>query len=218
LSAIATVDDIKNHDSSTIYDENLYCDIEYCIGATLQRESGHPFTLAKDKDGKHFNHGVEYKETVRFVKTPTFYRLKIEPDDKDIMPTEKYEAINLPHKYVIYTYEIAQDKSIITNDVYNTAYEAPLAEFKTEINIIDGNKIPNFSAFTDMEDYDGINVSPVFKEEYKMGMAAKENVDSDIYIDRGINAAFERHLKLGEVTSMEAMLQYGNGFFKIMDS
>lgn len=113
---------------------------------------------------------------------------------------------------------MVQDKPIITNDVYNTAYEAPLAEFKTEINLIDGNKMPNFSAFTDMEDYDGINVSPVFKEEYKMGMAAKENVDSDIYIDRGINAAFERHLKLGEVTSMEAMLQYGNHFFKIMDS
>jgi hypothetical protein len=43
-------------------------------------------------------------------------------------------------------------------------------------------------------------------------------VDSDIYIDRGINAAFEKHLKLGEVTSLEALEQYGNGYFKIMES
>ena len=46
----------------------------------------------------------------------------------------------------------------------------------------------------------------------------EENVDSDIYIDRGINAAFEKHLKLGEVTSLEALEQYGNGYFKIMES
>ena len=41
-----------------------------------------------------------------------------------------------------------------------------------------------------------------------------QNVDGDIYINRGINAAFEKHLKLGEVTSMEALEQYGNGYFK----
>jgi hypothetical protein len=55
---------------------------------------------------------------------------------------------------------------------------------------------------------------PVFREEYKFGNSVLQNVDADIYIDRGINAAFEKHLKLGEVTSMEALEQYGNGYFK----
>ena len=59
---------------------------------------------------------------------------------------------------------------------------------------------------------------PVFSEEYKLGIAAPQSVKGDIYIDRGINAAFEKHLKLGEITSMEALEQYTNGYFKIMNN
>ena len=51
-----------------------------------------------------------------------------------------------------------------------------------------------------------------------LGISSLENIDSDIYIERGINAAFEKHLKLGEITSMEALEQYSNGYFKIMES
>jgi hypothetical protein len=69
-----------------------------------------------------------------------------------------------------------------------------------------------------MEEHNGMQVLPVFREEYRFGISSMENVDSDIYIDRGINAAFEKHLKLGEVTSLEALEQYGNRYFKIMDS
>jgi hypothetical protein len=61
-------------------------------------------------------------------------------------------------------------------------------------------------------------VFPTFREEYKMGMATMENVDSDIYINRGINAAFERHLKLQEVKTLEALEQFGNSYFKIMEN
>jgi hypothetical protein len=69
-----------------------------------------------------------------------------------------------------------------------------------------------------MELHNGMEVYPTFREEYRFGISTLENVDSDIYIDRGINAAFEKHLKLGEVTSLEALEQYGNGYFKIMES
>ena len=70
----------------------------------------------------------------------------------------------------------------------------------------------------DFELYNGTRVFPVFREEYMMGMACMQNVDSDIYIDRGINTAFEKHLKLGEVTSIESLEQYGNRFFKIIEN
>ena len=63
-----------------------------------------------------------------------------------------------------------------------------------------------------------MQVFPTFREEYRFGISTMENVDSDIYIDRGINPAFEKHLKLGEVTSLEALENYGNGYFKIMES
>jgi hypothetical protein len=69
-----------------------------------------------------------------------------------------------------------------------------------------------------MEHYNGMQVLPVFREEYRLGIFSLENVKSDIYIDRGINAAFEKHLKLGEVTSLETLENYAGGFFKMMEN
>lgn len=204
--------------NGTVFQDDLYCDVTYHIGATLQRKKNEPFKLATGK----YNHGVEYTETVKFVKTPIFYRLKTEPNDEDIVHTKEYDTESLPHKYVIYTYELVQDMEDVESDVYETSYKAPIANFKAETNLVTvgTNKIPktNYSKFNDMDDYDGINVSPTFMEEYKLGMATMEKVDSDIYIDRGINAAFERHLKLGEITTLDELVQYGNGYFKIMDN
>ena len=217
LSAITFVESAKTQIDNTnidiIFDDNLYCDIEYYIGATLKRNSGTPFKLAED-----YNYGVKYNETVKFVKTPTFYGLKVEPEDKEIVPTQQYDTVNLPHKYTIYTYEMVQDLTNVENDTYETIHQIPLARFTTEINLVDSNLESNFSHYQDMDKYNGVDVSPVYQEEYKLGTAMKEKVDADIYIDRGINAAFEKHLKLGEVTSLEEMTQFGNGYFKIMDA
>ena len=69
-----------------------------------------------------------------------------------------------------------------------------------------------------MERLNGMEVFPTYREEYRLGSSSLENIDSNIYIERGINAAFEKHLKLGEVVSLEALVQYGNGYFKIMES
>ena len=55
------------------------------------------------------------------------------------------------------------------------------------------------------------------REEYKIGTAYPQNLDTNMYIDRKINAAFEKHLKLGEVTTIEALEQYTNGYFEIMN-
>jgi len=217
LSAITDADiNKKNAESQngTIFQDDLFCDITYHIGATLQRKKEEPFKLAEG----NYNHGVEYNETVKFVKTPTFYRLKTEANESDVEHTQKYTTENLAHKYVIYTYELEQDTETVESDSYGVSYEVPKATFKSEINIIKKVSTTNFSKFNDMEDYDGINISPTFMEEHKLGLAMIEKVDSDIYIDRGINSAFEKHLKLGEVTSLETLTQMGNGFFKVMDS
>ena len=98
----------------------------------------------------------------------------------------------------------------------------------TEINSGYGNKYQYALADFDMtlpQTNDGwsgytsaTQIFPVFRQEYILGSAVMQNIDVDIYIDRGINAAFEKHLKLGEVTSMEALEQYSNGYFKMMDN
>ena len=65
------------------------------------------------------------------------------------------------------------------------------------------------------ERYNGMVSSPVFRTEYDLWSSTPQNLKSDIYIDRGINAAFEKHLKLEEVHTMDALENYSNGYFKI---
>ena len=49
-------------------------------------------------------------------------------------------------------------------------------------------------------------------------LTSPKKVSTNIYIDRGINTALDKHLKLGEVTTLEALLNYGNGSFNVADA
>ena len=94
-----------------------------------------------------------------------------------------------------------------------------MADFKVEINIFSGKGDTCGENYPEeMATHNNLQVFPTYREEYRFGVSSIENVDSDIYIDRGINAAFEKHLKLGEVTSLEALEQYGNRYYKLMES
>ncbi len=187
-----------------IFQEDVFCDITYCIGATLSRKEGERFLLSVEK-GK-CNHGVEYKETVNFVKEEREYYLKKPRDLNKITPSERNNVENHSISYPITVYALKQN-------------ENKTSSFKTNINIFSGNTDTYTSKFNDdMEKHNAMRVYPTFMEEYRMGNSVMEKVDSDIYIDRGINAAFEKHLKLGEVTSLESLEQYGNGFFEVMES
>ena len=66
----------------------------------------------------------------------------------------------------------------------------------------------------------GIDVfdAEIFKEDYLMGIHFKPVVENNVNIDRGKNAAFERHIKLGEVKTLQDMENYQNGgFFNIKE-
>ena len=111
----------------------------------------------------------------------------------------------------------------VDNSQYDSSYEVAMADFKFNIDVfkLSGDTVVDtfsekFSG--DMETRNGMEVFPIFREEYKLGISSLENIDSDIYIDRGVNPSFEKHLKLGEVRTMDALLQYGNGYFKIMEN
>ena len=52
-----------------------------------------------------------------------------------------------------------------------------------------------------------------FKVDYLDGITYEPSVDKDVMIDRGNYAAFERHLKLAEVKTMEDMENYSNNSF-----
>ena len=229
LKAIQLATEVKDRLEETgktkFMKDDIYCDITYYVGATLSRKDGKQYNLASearsDKHGELFysNYGVEYVETVRFVKTNWEYYLKKPKDEDSTLPSKRKDPCKHSISYPIYVYILTQDLTRVDESQYDTEYAVPMADFKFEINIFSGDSDTFTERYAEeMAKHNNLQVFPTYREEYRFGISALENVDSDIYIDRGINAAFEKHLKLGEVTSLEALEQYGNGYFKIMES
>lgn len=190
-SVIDAIDEAETKKSgSTIYYDDVFCDITYHVGNIY---SGN--TKISD--------GVEYQETVQFVKEKVEYYLK--QSNKIESMGENEVPSNHSISYPIYVYALKQKEEEIRDNSYDTPYSDSLAEIYLR------------NAIYNNESGESEN-PPMFREEYKLGMSAPQNVSGDIYIDRGINSAFEKHIKISEVVSLEDMLQYGNGYFKIMDN
>lgn len=199
LSAITKATEAKEsgETSGITYFEDIFCDVTYHVGNIYETDdSGYVTSVSS---------GVQYTEKVNFVKERTEYYLK--KKDKIISRSDKNKIGNHSISYPIYVYNLKQDIERIDDNTYDTPYEDNLAEFNALIT----RKYFNGTTIS------GDTYLPVFSEEYKLGIAAPQSVKGDIYIDRGINAAFEKHLKLGEVTTLEALTQLGNGYFKITD-
>ena len=147
-------------------------------------------------------------------------KVYLKKKNKIILPFKKKEIDSHSISYPIYIYTLKQKDERIDDNTYGEVYNDNLAVFNATIErpIVDDYSANTASCGED----NGTTISgdtnlPIFSEEFKLGTAAQQSVKGDIYIDRGINAAFEKHLKLGEVTTLEALMQYGNGYFKITD-
>ena len=200
------------------FDEDVYCDITYYVGATLRRKKNQRFNLSKETSRK--NYGVEYKETVRFVKENREYYLKAQKKKRDVLPIMQNNVDKHSVSYPVVVYNLTQDLEQVTQSQYDEQYSVPMASFKININIYQTNSQGTYEKKfkNDMAKRNNMEVYPTFREEYLIGSSSLENIDADIYIDRGINASYERHLKLGEVCSLESLTQMGNGYFTIMTS
>lgn len=149
-------------------------------------------TIAYDKTKASYSidgdSGVTYTEIVEFEKVKTEYYMG-----------------NDSHSYPIYVYKLRQGDN-------------PTASFTAPINVFDSGLTTTYSSIDGMDDYNGLDAYPTFQDAYNIGISSLPIVDSDVNIDRGNNAAFEKHLKIGEVTSLEALENYANGYFKMMEN
>ena len=60
-----------------------------------------------------------------------------------------------------------------------------------------------------------VSLSALTKEEYLFGIISKPEVESDVFIDRGITTVMEMHLKLSEIKNLSQLESYGNGFYNL---
>tara|TARA_R110000868_G_scaffold176916_3_gene414927 strand:+ start:2975 stop:3670 length:696 start_codon:yes stop_codon:yes gene_type:complete len=51
--------------------------------------------------------------------------------------------------------------------------------------------------------------------DYLLGIVSPPEVQSDLFIDRGNTTVMEDHLRLGEIKGLDALLDYGNGYYKV---
>lgn len=222
LSAItastkAKVELEEDETETHVFYNDIFCDVTYYIGATLRRKNGENYNLCYEDQIN--NYGVEYVETVQFVKENREYYLRKPQNISNVIPSRVNDVSGHSISYPIYVYKMEQLLEHVYDSQYDSSYEVPMANFRLDINIFSGNCDTFSQKYSeDMVKHNDLQVFPTFREEYRFGVSVIENVDSDIYIDRGINAAFEKHLKLGEVTSLEALEQYGLNFFKIMEN
>lgn len=214
--ATADVNDLAaygNAITNITYDKDAFTiTFEYIINAHLKAKS---HTTSTDDDGNVLHkfdgfyvddtdiyHGVKYKETYNYEEGSELDNLingrisgvsftqYIGPEND-----EKYSDFN---KYAF---------SVIDSTVY---YDKRL-----DTQIV---SIPYVSS-----DYDTIvkneldyMYADIFKTDYLEGITYEPKVENDVYINRGNYAAFERHIKLSEIKTLDDMINYNNtSFFNV---
>ena len=187
-------------------DETIKCDIEYYVGCSLLKNLKledskviSNFSLTNKNDKYHIE-GIKYIETVSL-------ELDTAPYHTDI---DKFFLLNY--------YKVNRDKrEYISNDFSNTPIECYYAKFEYEPSFIHSNINEDNDYELIVKDNDA-SYFPTFREEYKIGSSSVGKVEGDIYISRGVAQCFDKHLKLMQVKTMEAMEQYGNGYFKLIEN
>ena len=218
-NAIGKAYSIEGYKDDTVdeysgYSVSIYCTFTYYVGAILREKinlnSDGTYTYDGYELAKEKNHGVKYQETDELVLNNCTYKLidgnKIILKYYDIIPSQRTVVLNA-----------YSNQTMNVDDAVFTAYIRVLQEDSNT-----GDVILTRGEFSPDNGFNQLNnfiATPVFKKEYDFGNSLPQNINSDIYIDRGINKAFDKHIRLQEVKTMDALEQYQNGLiFNIIDS
>jgi hypothetical protein len=95
------------------------------------------------------------------------------------------------------------------NDIY-TAYTINQVNY---YDYVDGTTIffEESSGLTS----NNIVAVPITKEEVLIKVIDQPQIQTDVFVERGKNSAYERVLRFGEVDNLGDLLNYGYGFFNV---
>ena len=159
-----------------------------------------------ERDTEDGYHGVKYVDRYTVESDSEIITDFVINPDGHIIDTEKFNAYvrgdiesgNKKYEFATYIANQTHDKNINGSIVQITSIQSQIsAKVKGE-----GDYEHNWLMGTDY--YNGISYIP--------------NTDVDVFIDRGSTAAIEKHIKLGEVKTLDDIILFANGsFFKIED-
>jgi hypothetical protein len=58
---------------------------------------------------------------------------------------------------------------------------------------------------------------PITKDEDLLKVMAQPEIQTNVFVERGKNSAYERVQRLGEVDNLGDLINYGYGFFNVVD-
>lgn len=169
----------------------LLCDITYYLGAVIQKIND------KYRLASNYHKGVKYVDTVYVSKSVGTYYL------------------NEDRSFTFNYYLLTQDVQKLQISDFNAAVNWDISTYFEMVPRLYYKKGVSNDNYAGWYDNNNIIVAPLFRNEYNLASSYPQNVDANIYIDRGISAAFEKHLKLQEVRTMESLMNLQNGGFKI---
>lgn len=100
--------------------------------------------------------------------------------------------------------------NILTNVEFKIKASNNINNSEPDINNFLGNNENLKTNVYNKSDESIFNYNNLIREEYLTGTMMEPKVDADVYIDRGINYALDRHLKMGECKTLEDLISYGN--------
>ena len=144
--------------------------------------------------------GIVYKDTYD-------YTVSMYPNASQLEESMRVENRESGFMYVDIDYDSARDYVLYEN----------LDNYRDWVILSD------VTATTKSMTEGGDPVSPNFQnadyimEDYQLGMSFVSNNNSNVYVDRGTATAFERHMRLSEVDTLQDLEDYGNGMFKLKE-
>ena len=170
---------------------------EYYIGAhlTAEKKGGTDsspiiWTNFVYKDG-----GVKYTETYSYEEGGEIDKM----GDNDFDKYVKGENAN-DYRFDFHKYPFGVNGNMSRTEVYTDRGNLTWDYISTDSEVTDGGGVDYMYA-------------DIIKENYLMGITYKPEVESSVFIDRGNYSAFERHIALSQVNTMEDLETYRNGGF-----
>jgi hypothetical protein len=118
-----------------------------------------------------------------------------------------------PNQYELFTPVIANGQ--IWGNIFVTAstYTGYTIQGINYYDYIDGttNYFQDSSGFTNQN----LTAEPITKNETLIKAVDQPQIQTDVFVERGKNSAYERVQRLGEVDNIGDMINYGYGFFNV---
>lgn len=118
---------------------------------------------------------------------------------------------------VVYSFDAENDADIGTENQTTGLLLKDLNETITttydEVNLVRTSRVADIIYNGEGWNETNISLSGNLKQEEFIGITSQPEVQSEVFIERGVNSVLESHLRLSEIKSLEHLENYSNGSY-----